>query len=819
MTVPREDWLRAREIFEQAICLPESARTPYVVGACEGALRAEVEGLLASFVRAPDFLETPATMAAALTTCGPWRILREIGQGGMGAVYLVERGDATFTQRAALKFARFGFGGQVLQQRLAAERRILATLDHPNIARFIDGGSTAAGLPYVVMEYVEGVPIDRFCESRRLDVRQRVTLFRDVCAAVHYAHQRLIVHRDLKASNILVTADGSPKLLDFGIAKLLDPDAVADATRTLMRMATPDSASPEQLKGEVITTASDVYALGVLLYRLLTGRSPYTLSSDTDAELMRAVCDQVPPAPSAVRPAIDRDLDRIVLKALRKEPDRRYGTADQLSADLARYLDGRPVEAAPDTRGYRVRKFLRRHRVGIAATAALTIAVAGGVAATVWQGRVAQRERRRAEREFNAVRSLANSMLGEQFDATMTTEGRALLAKRATEYLDTLAADSAGDAELRREIARGYLRLGEVQGVRGGANLGDTPASLRSFQRAASLLEPLMPLGLARDRIALANVYARLGLQTEDRAAAAGRFQSARELLEGLAPADRSSADALGITALVWYCIAGAQVNAKDYAAAKISYQQEIAASESLFHLTPSRMSSRNLSIAYKQLGAIEQVLSPKSDDALTLYAKALALETPRLSGAGDTEARLDASFSHASIASVLFSRDDFDGALREQGLAIDLRRQAAAIDPSNDFAQTTLARSYIRMAQILSATHKGDAAIVMQANRVDVLRNRLKLHPERDGVWNDLAAGLFDAIGFGLDVLDPAAQRPGMVFTNATPQRVGAMFTELDELRARWAHAGRKGTLPPSDADLGKARARLQSLPAAEPK
>ena len=352
-----------------------------------------------------------ALRAAALVepgACiGGWTVVRQLGSGGMGTVYLAERTGEEFQQRAAIKVVR-GTADTMLR-RFHDERRILATLDHPHIARLIDGGATELGLPYVVMEFVDGQPIDAFCDAQGLDVRPRLEVFRLVCLAVHYAHQHLVVHRDLKASNILVTADRTPKLLDFGVAKILERDSPVDTTRTMFRVLTPESASPEQLRGEPITTATDVYALGVLLYRLLAGRSPYRLATANESELIRAVCEQTPLAPSeaargegASGRTLDADLDRIAMMALRKEPERRYSSAEQFAEDIRRYLEGLPVLAAPDSALYRVRKFVARNRVGVAAAAGFLLAVAIGIVATMWQAQVARQERNRAQREFNA---------------------------------------------------------------------------------------------------------------------------------------------------------------------------------------------------------------------------------------------------------------------------------------------------------------------------------------------------------------------------------------------------------------------------------
>jgi len=325
---------------------------------------------------------------------GPYRVLGTLGAGGMGEVYLAERADAEFEQRVAIKVVQAGPFGRSVQSRLKIERQILAQLDHPNIAHLLDGGTLPDGTAYLVMEYIDGVPIDAFCDSQRLDVRARLELFVTVCAAVHYAHQNLIVHRDLKPSNILVTAVGVPKLLDFGIAKLLDERQLGQhtlaVTRADLRIMTPDHASPEQVRGQPITTASDVYVLGVLLYRLLSGIGPFIIESARYADIERAICERAPPLPSQAVPdgdsglahsiseardtsvrrlrrTLQGDLDNIICMAMRKEPERRYGSAEQLAGDIRRYLQGKPVIARKDTLSYRSAKFVKRHWLPVGA--------------------------------------------------------------------------------------------------------------------------------------------------------------------------------------------------------------------------------------------------------------------------------------------------------------------------------------------------------------------------------------------------------------------------------------------------------------------
>ncbi len=441
-----ERWRRIDELLEAAMERPPEDRRSFLAAACgdDTALHREVEELLAADRRAVDFLETPAPEAAGLvpeaggapgtavelgTALGPYRLERAIGAGGMGTVYQAVRDDGVYRRRVAIKLLNPGRGSVGLARRFRGERQILASLDHPYIARLFDGGEAADGRPYLVMEYVDGEPIDDYCDRHRLTVRQRLELFRKVCSAVHYAHQNLVVHRDIKPTNILVTADGEPRLLDFGIAKLLDPEAfpvTVEATVAGLQPMTPHYASPEQLSGKAITTATDVYSLGVLLYRLLTGRLPYRLDSLTPRAVDRVLTGDEPLKPStAVRrdpvsappsgePRRHRDggrsrrevgrprelarrlagdLDNIVLTALAREPGRRYGSVEQLSEDLRRHLIGLPVLARPSTFGYQMSKFLRRHKLGFAGVAAVLALVVAFALAMAWQATQVARQR------------------------------------------------------------------------------------------------------------------------------------------------------------------------------------------------------------------------------------------------------------------------------------------------------------------------------------------------------------------------------------------------------------------------------------------
>ncbi len=410
-----DDWKRIKEALLEALGLDPRERAAYLERAdLTAEARAEVESLLAFEAEARDFMSLPAgefsgdlfpttgptADALAGQRVGAYEIVSELGSGGMGAVYLARRADGKFEQAVAVKMLRREFNTEKIRRAFKREKEILATLAHPNIATLIDAGTTEDGIPYLVMEYVKGEPIDEFCQSRILSLNARLKLFNKVCDAVAFAHRSLIVHRDLKPSNILVNADGEPKLLDFGISKLLDAKAEDAGLVTHFGALTPQYASPEQMKGEPVTTATDVYSLGIVLFNLLTERFPYDTGDKTNGQLIREITDAAPAPPSeAARTFIASsqlrgDLDNIVLKALRKEPERRYKTVEQFSADIWRYIDGLPVLARPATISYRARKFYGRNKVSVLAAAFILASLLVGIAVAASQARAARAQAR-----------------------------------------------------------------------------------------------------------------------------------------------------------------------------------------------------------------------------------------------------------------------------------------------------------------------------------------------------------------------------------------------------------------------------------------
>ena len=560
---------RVLELVGEALDQPPDERAAFLQSRCgdDALLRQEVDSLLRFQQTEPRFLEQPAFVIDPATlqdtlhgelrpgdVLGDCRIESLLGEGGMGEVYLAE--DTALGRRVAVKLLKRHLGDEVSGRRFRHERRVLAGLTHPGIARLYGAAVSPQGRSYLVMEYVEGERLDRYCDHHGLGVPERLALFRQVCAAVGHAHQNLVIHRDLKPANVRVTPAGEPKLLDFGIAKLLEPDPATGSdgppTLTLGDAMTPAYASPEQLRGEPITTASDVYSLGVILYELLTGQRPYQLKSRRPDDIARAIGETEPPRPSTVlrrqkvegrrqkEPVVDHrspdqpgtwrfssafrllpsafyllpsilgDLDNIVAMAMRKEPARRYASVAQFSEDIRRHCDGLPVQARRDTLGYRTDKFVRRNKAGVAAGVLVVLALVAGLIATTL-------EARRADRRFEDVRRLAKSILFELepqiANLPGSTQARGTLVRRALEYLDGLSREAGNNRDLRRELAAAYEKIGDVQGNPTLSNLGDLKGALVSYRKGQDLLQSLVKSN-PRDeasRHALADNQERLG--------------------------------------------------------------------------------------------------------------------------------------------------------------------------------------------------------------------------------------------------------------------------------------------------------------------
>ncbi len=663
---------RVKTLFLNAKELAPEERDAFLEKECAGDtdLRREVESLLAheddatvSFMQRPllgsELREQVMSMAADAPPAriGAYRVISEVGRGGMGAVYLGVRDAEGFTQRVAIKVIKRGMDTDDIVRRFELERHLLAALDHPNIARLIDGGATEDGLPYFVLEYIDGKPIDDYCDEKRLSTADRLKLFRQVCEGVQCMHQNLIVHRDLKPSNILVTSAGVPKIVDFGIAKLLNPalsPILKDPTALDLRLLTPEYASPEQVRGENVTTSSDIYSLGVLLYELLTGRRPYRLRSRIQEEMERIICEQNPEKPSTaiskvetfegekapsgattkpitpesvsttraskpdrLRRQLAGDIDDIVLMAMRKEPDRRYATAEQLSEDIRRHLDGLPVMARPDSVVYRFGKFVRRNRTASFSAALIALSLTAGVIGTSWQAHEASMQRDRAERRFDQVRDLARVFMYDFHDEIAplagSTPARELLVTEALAYLSALEEDAQDDPALLEDIADAYDRVGDIQaGIRGG-NLGNTQGAIESYRQAESVRAALQnapgaprpsDARLLRSHLRLGDVLARIG----DDAAAADRYQSAVAAAERILQDDADDASLRRSLAVTQIKLADAHRRLGDLGAARQAYEESLGIRRILVDQAPTEIQPRrDLSVGLIAIADLEE--------------------------------------------------------------------------------------------------------------------------------------------------------------------------------------------------------------------
>jgi hypothetical protein len=450
---------------------------------------AEVQGAVLTLLRhdsgGDSFLEQAITRELPPPVLegqrfGAYQLRELLGRGGMGAVFKAERIDGELRQIVAIKIVERGWLAPQALERFLQERQILAGLVHPNIAQLLDGGTRQDGLPYLVMEYVDGQRLDQYCAQHDLGMAERLRVFLPLCDAVEYAHRKLVVHRDLKPSNVLVNAEGAPKLLDFGIAKAMDPGA---GGRTQTLVLTPDFASPEQVRGEEVTTATDVYGLGAVLYHLATGHPPHPVHDLSPRELERAICEVGPARPSLHRADLKGDLENILLKALHPEPAERYASARELAEDIGRYLERRPVRATPQRWWYRARRFVQRHALASLAACLAGIAILAAVGVSVY-------EARRAQHRFSQVRELANQSIFEferlVRDVPGTLAARRKMAATARDYLANLASDATGDPTLTRELAESHFLLSRAE-----YSAGQSEAALKDLQQSASLLRSL----------------------------------------------------------------------------------------------------------------------------------------------------------------------------------------------------------------------------------------------------------------------------------------------------------------------------------------
>jgi tetratricopeptide (TPR) repeat protein len=767
-------WERVEQLFQEASDLDAAARPAFLAAACRGderlrhavgdLLRASTEAAANLLWQEPAMHNEARFLAASddATTLDRYRLLERIGAGGMGVVYKAVRADDEFSKLVAVKIVRDSDPDMV--GRLRQERQILAGLEHPNIARLLDGGTTADGRPFLVMEFVEGLPIDRYVTERQPPLTDLLELFRKICSAVSYAHRNLIVHRDLKPANILVTAEGQPMLLDFGIAKLLDGSA--QRTRTGAAAMTPEYASPEQVLGAPITTASDIYTLGVLLYELLSGARPYRNTS-SPLELAQAIGTEHPqPLSTHAGRRFDSDLENIVQMALRKEPERRYASAGQFSEDLRLYAARYPVMARPATRGYRMAKFVGRNKAPVVALVLVLLALVGGMAATAWQARI-------ANQRFNDVRQLAHAVVFVYHDAIEPLPGstpvRQMLVKDALVYLDKLSRDS-GDASLQRELVETYVKIGNVQGNSYYSNLGDMAGALVSARKAVKAGEPLV----ARDasglnQRALASAYAAeadILYSMNDLAGADGRYRKAVSLAEAAVrklPPDLDTRRQLAGTLRNWGDLAGAEgesnMGKPEEALARYrrsfdianglvkEYPRSLAAKKELYgsqmaladaettagHHAAAEEQTRGALAMIQEISAADpgnasdrvevanmstrlaQVLMDNAKPAeavpLVLAAESI-MEAQVKSDPANRMFRRSLAVTELHVVNALRKSGDPAGALAHAQKALALSQQLSAADAQNVEILSDVANCHLKLAQVLMDTRDFPAAL-----------------------------------------------------------------------------------------------------------
>ncbi|MCX6629855.1 MAG: serine/threonine-protein kinase, partial [Candidatus Solibacter sp.] len=805
---------------------PPDERGLALDSACAGdpELRREVEQYLryesSATARLPPLPEEPAPEGPAPERVGPWHIVREIGRGGMGVVYQAERDDGEYRQCAALKLVRDSRQGAAFRDLFRRERQILAQLEHPNIARLLDGGTTPEGQPYYVMEYVEDAPLLEYCGRNNLPVGARLRLFLKICDAVSYAHRRLIIHGDLKPGNMLVAkaADRGaeePKLLDFGLAKVLQAEAEGNLTATGMPLLTPIYASPEQVRGERLTTATDIYSLGVVLYELLTGGTPYALEGPSLFGVWNAICEQNPPPPSTAagkgrRYRAAADLDAIVLKMLRKEPDERYASVEALVADLERYLAGMPVLARGGNALYRLRRLVVRRKWPVAAGVAALMAAAAAFSAIWW-------EQQRAQFRFQQLRQFARSVVFEIYDSIEelpgATPARKLLVARSLEYLRSLDAASRGDLTLRWDLAEAYKRVGDAQGNSSRPNLGDSAGALAAFTRARRLLREILaaqPDDL-RALSTLVEVDRTAADTLSDRGATAESLlirREASEILNRLA-ALRPTLAARRAQALGQWNLALGLTQVRDWPGAAAAWQQALALYEDLTHAIPEDASMRrNLALSHKRLAAV-YLQQGDTPHAIEQLHAAEQIDRARLAREpASIEAMMDLSYDLSDLGLALFTLNRYPEAVRRYEEALELRRSVAAQDPQDYRARTGVGRSLDRLALAYQRAGNLDRAIENAREATETLAGVTAHDPANQQARKDSALA-FARLGWLHRARAKAADwRPALAaYQRATTllEGLGGGTSLSEEDRRRIA------TLP---AELEECRRHLEQQP-----
>jgi serine/threonine protein kinase len=806
-----ERWQLVKDTLARALeYSAEDARSAFLQDACanDSALRREVQSLLDQSDQDDfDLCADSVGLTSAGTVpdsnegrrVGAYELVRELGRGGMGTVWLARRADQQFEKLVAIKLLKRGTDTEEVLRRFESERRMLATLQHPNIASLFDGGTTDGGLPYFVMEYVVGVPVTTYCSENKLSVEQRLRLFVKICAAVQFAHQHLIVHRDLKPANILVTADCEPKLLDFGIAKLLADDRDSfQVTLFDHQRLTPAYASPEQVRGDPITTVSDIYSLGVILYELLSGKNAHRFSTARPAptELLRVVAQEEPLRPSAatsdvsIRRRLQGDLDNIVLKALRKDPERRYGGLGSFAEDIRRHLENLPVIARKDTFAYRAGKFLQRNKFGVAAAVLIMITALVGFISTIWKAHEARIERARAELRFDDVRTLASSLLSELNDEAAKLSGstnlRSILVKRTLGYLDKVSQESARNLLLQRELANAYQKVGDIQGNTYFSNLGDLNGAIDSYRKCLAIREELSRLQPqnteTRLELALAHEgYADVLWGGDHLPETAENYRAAQVILEELMRVDPASKQIRIELAQLYHKIGDLQgdseySNLGDTAGAVESKRKALKLREELVKEEPSNKTLRDaLSESYFNLGKMQRITGDLPS-ALKNYRNTLAVQ--KEFAAADPTSQLfrnHTMFVRRYMAMALQENGDIHEARDNQRIVVQIAEQEAAADQKDNKAQRSLGVSYVGMADLLTKSGDVGSGLDYYRKGIVVLERLLAATPGHAEVQRDL---LVAYLGIGDAELTAGNQKEAIEYYSKAKPAAEALAT-----------------------------------------
>lgn len=720
-------------------------------------------------------------------TLGRYVLQEKVGAGGMGTVYAAW--DPTLARKVAVKILHEAQRDVAQRaQRFVHEREILAGLEHPNIGHLLDAGETAEGRPYFVMEFVDGQPIDQHCDRLRLTARQRLERMLPVFAAVTYAHQHLVVHRDLKPSNILVTEAGTPKLVDFGIARLLE--AGAGLTVTGLAPMTPAFASPEQVRREPVATPSDVYSLGVVLHELLTGVGPYEVAAGNVEALLEAIrAGELPPCSAAVARATEAavacrassrdrlrqelrgDVDAIVAMALRKEARDRYPSVQALEDDVRAYLDGRPTAAARSSAAYRALKFVRRHKTSVAAVTAAFLSLAAGLVTTVWQATRAERERDAAQRRFEQVRTLAHSVLFDYHDGIADLPGstpmRERLVKDALTYLDSLAAETRDDPAVRLELAQAYLKVGDVQGDPYGASLGDIASARASYLKGQQIAEAILavaPHELGARKVA-ASSHDKLGAIVEvsgDLRSALAEYAEARRLDEALAvehPDDHDQRFAVSRDDL---SMGQVHVQLGELDAAAASLERSLATRVALLPLRPDPSTRRGVGVVLLSLGDVRKEQG-RVKDAIAHTEEAERIFTALLATQPDSPGFRRMLGTAWSRLVILFLLDDQrPRALEMARKPLDQTRRDLALDAKNAVTRRDLVVALSALASAQTSADLLDDAAASNREALSVQRGLLEEDPENLQARRDLCQLLTGAAHTDLDRKDWKAAEAG---------------------------------------------------------